>query len=180
MHLDPIHHFPQTLQIYPLPSSHNSCPLDFPIKFSLHCSYTLGCVAIHWSLVDLPGPTSLTKTAFVSPDSPSVASNSSARGGTSCPPQHALLGLCLAWACMGLVGCHICCEFICVAALLCPKDAISLSPMVSSSYTLSALSSSIIPEPWEEGACYRVPNLLLSIPISHSCHLGNKQTNGSL
>ena len=69
MYLDPIHPFPKTLQTYPLPYPHNSCPFDFPIMLNLSYSYTLGCVAIQWSLVDLPGPTSLTKTAFLSPNS---------------------------------------------------------------------------------------------------------------
>lgn len=87
----------------------------------------------------------------------SVGNSSLSSGGTLCPSFLSILEFWVAWplhkAC---VCCHNRFEFICEAAVLYSEDTISLySSAISGSHTLPSPSSTMIPEPWEEG--YRCP-----------------------
>lgn len=82
----------------------------------------------------------------------SVTSRFLIRCGTSCLHPSFMLGFGLAWDYMGLVRvcCHNFSEFLCVAALLCLENTVSLYSSASSD-SCSLFSFWNNPKPWEEG-----------------------------
>lgn len=96
---EPYYHPPQSPLRSSPSSPHPTCVL---FSFSSGCQsdlwnlYSAGCVAIHQSMADLPGPTLLW--------APVNCTSSSARSGTLCPPLFFMLWFFfLAWYCIVLV-----------------------------------------------------------------------------
>jgi hypothetical protein len=123
-----------------------------PISSNFYCPCICGCAIFHWNLVNL-------SSLPPQPYPPSLS--------TSCPsPVHVMI-----WSGLGLHRCCACCpnhcECMCVPC--CLEDTLSLqSTITSGSYTLSASSSAMIPEPWEEGIAYIAFGL--TIFVSYPLH----------
>lgn len=105
--------FPSSSQMNPLCNPCNSVFFfHFPIKLNLCCPYTLGNVAIHQSLVELPGLMPLPKPTFCLPTTINcqLVFSQPGAGLPAASAFHAgiLSGLCLLRSC---ANCHSCCEF---------------------------------------------------------------------
>lgn len=147
------------------------CLRSVPYYPTLYCPNVLGWMMFHWYAVNLPEATLIKKLDSPSPQS-YVTNNYLARNGASCPPPISMLGFVLAWVCTGLG--HAFTTALCSHVQLPCSVRRTLSFYSSTASGLSSLSapsSAMILEIWEEGMCYRYSKMIIPLPHSPASQL---------
>lgn len=105
-------------------------------------AHTLGCTAIHWSIVKLSGSTPLEKSDLPSPWSYKITNSFLTKSGNSCPPPLCMLAFCLAWVYARLVRAITTAGISCTTSLLCLEN----TKPPGSDYTETMLPGYVCPK----------------------------------